>query len=38
VHFANSGVVRGAIYTLASHQRRASRTLRALAHSVGIQD
>lgn len=37
-HFANSSVVRGTLFTLASQQRRSSRGLRALANSAGIQD
>jgi len=38
LHFANSAVVRGAIYTAASQQRRASSGIRPLALSAGIQD
>jgi transcriptional regulator with XRE-family HTH domain len=37
-HFANSSLVRGTIYTLAAEQRRATRGLRSLAHSIGIRD
>lgn len=38
MHFANSSVVRGAIYTAASQQRRANSGLRPLAEAAGIQD
>lgn len=38
LHFANSAVVRNAIYTAASQQRRTNSGLRPLALSVGIQD
>jgi transcriptional regulator with XRE-family HTH domain len=38
LHFKNSKVVRGTLFSLASQERRAGRGLRALANEVGILD
>jgi transcriptional regulator with XRE-family HTH domain len=38
LHFKNSKVVKGTLYSLASQERRAGRGLRALANEVGILD
>lgn len=37
-HFANSSVARNTILALAAEQRRATKGLRSLAHSIGIRD